>query len=64
MLNEGLGFWLPRRRLKSPHKPALVFAETVMTYGELADATDRVARLLLERGTRPGEAHRPGEPLA
>ena len=56
MLNEGLGFWLPRRRLKSPHKPALVFAETVMTYGELADATDRVARLLLERGTRPGDA--------
>jgi fatty-acyl-CoA synthase len=56
MPNEGLGFWLPRRRLKSPRKPALVFDGEVMTYGELADATDGVARVLRDRGIRPGDA--------
>jgi len=55
MLNEGLGFWLGRRRLKSPHKRALVVDADAVTYAQLADATDRVAHVLRNHGVGAGD---------
>ncbi|GAA1701609.1 long-chain fatty acid--CoA ligase [Microbacterium sediminicola] len=56
MRNRGLGFWLAKRRLKNPDKPAVVFGDEVLTYRELADAADRVASVLWHRGIRTGDA--------
>ncbi|GAA1466384.1 acyl-CoA synthetase [Microbacterium thalassium] len=56
MRNRGLGFWLAKRRLKNPDKPAIVFDEDVITYREIADAADRVAAVLWHRGIRKGDS--------
>lgn len=56
MTHEGLGFWLTRRRLKSPHRRALVFGAETLTYADLAETTDRVARVLLDHGVKPGDS--------
>lgn len=56
MDNRGLGFWLGKRRLKNPGKPAVVFQEVRLTYRDLADAADRVAAILWRRGIRKGDA--------
>ena len=45
MQNRGLGAWLPVRRAKAPDAIALIHHETqAVTYRELADRTERVAR--------------------
>ncbi len=56
MRDEGIGRWLPRRRLKSPDKAALIFGDEVATYGELADAVERTAAVLRARGIGRGVA--------
>jgi fatty-acyl-CoA synthase len=56
MRNRGIGFWLAKRRLKNPDKPAVVSGDDVLTYRELADAADRVAAVLWHRGIRKGDA--------
>ena len=54
---QGIGTWMARRRLKTPDKVALIFGDDeTMTYRELADATDRVAWVLRQRGIRQGDA--------
>ncbi|MFJ2888807.1 amino acid adenylation domain-containing protein [Streptomyces sp. NPDC087305] len=37
---------------RAPHAPALIAGDTVVTYGELDDLADRVARRLTDRGVR------------
>ncbi|GAA3015284.1 acyl-CoA synthetase [Microbacterium aurantiacum] len=56
MRDEGIGRWLPRRRLKDPAKPALVFGDEVITYGEFADTAARLGTALRARGVAPGES--------
>jgi fatty-acyl-CoA synthase len=56
MHNHGLGSWMAKRRLKTPEKAALIFADEVITYRGLADAADRVSALLWHRGIRKGDA--------
>ncbi|WP_426322398.1 o-succinylbenzoate--CoA ligase [Microbacterium sp. E-13] len=55
-MHTGIGFWLAKRRLKDPDKPAVVFGDDVLTYRELADAADHVAAVLWHRGIRKGDA--------
>lgn len=56
MRNRGIGFWLAKRRLRNPDKPAVVFGDDVLTYRQLADAADRVAAVLAHRGIGKGDA--------
>ncbi len=57
MHNHGLGSWLAKRRLKSPDKTALIFADDQrVTYRELADLADGLSALLWSRGIRKGDA--------
>ena len=57
MHNQGLGSWLAKRRLKSPDKTALIFADDQrVTYRELADLADGLSALLWSRGIRKGDA--------
>ncbi|WP_137846372.1 long-chain fatty acid--CoA ligase [Microbacterium sp. 2FI] len=56
MRDEGIGRWLPRRRLKNPDKPALIFGDEVITYGEFADAAARTAAVLRAQGVGRGDA--------
>lgn len=55
-MHQGIGFWLGKRRLRSPDKPAVIFGDDVLTYRELADAADRVAAVLRHRGIGKGDA--------
>ncbi|PMR61911.1 p-hydroxycinnamoyl-CoA synthetase [Verrucosispora sp. ts21] len=57
MHQHGIGVWMAKRRLKSPDKVALVHGEgSTLTYAQLADATDRVAAVLRDRGVGKGDA--------
>lgn len=56
MHHLGIGFWLGKRRLRNPGKTAVVFDGESLTYGQLADAADRVAAVLWHRGIRKGDA--------
>jgi fatty-acyl-CoA synthase len=56
MHHKGLGFWLAKRRLRDPEKPAVIFGDDVLTYRQFADAADRVAAVLWHRGIRKGDA--------
>ncbi|MFT4213911.1 MAG: long-chain fatty acid--CoA ligase [Microbacterium sp.] len=56
MQNHGLGAWLPIRRAKSPDAIALVHGDDErVSYGELADRTDRLSGLLRRAGIRRGD---------
>lgn len=55
MKYHGLGTWMPKRRLKSPDKVALVCEGKTFTYRQMADAADRVAGILSESGIRKGD---------
>jgi len=55
-MHKGIGFWLAKRRLRSPDTPAVVFGEERLSYRQLADATDQVAAVLWHRGIRKGDA--------
>ncbi len=41
---------LQRSASRTPEKPALIFGDTVLTYRELEEATNRVAHALLDLG--------------
>jgi fatty-acyl-CoA synthase len=56
MYQLGIGGWPARRRLKDPGKPALIFGDEVVTYGDLADGVDRIAAYLSRRGVGRGDA--------
>ncbi|NLP83540.1 o-succinylbenzoate--CoA ligase [Microbacterium sp. CFH 90308] len=56
MHNKGLGFWLAKRRLRNPDKPAVIFDGAQLTYRQFADAADRVAAVLAHRGIGKGDA--------
>lgn len=56
MHNKGLGFWLAKRRLRDPDKPAVIFDGAQLTYRQFADAADRVAATLHDRGIGKGDA--------
>lgn len=53
--NQGVGSWLQRRRAKSSTKPALIYCDSQISYGELADRVDRLANALRDRGIRRGD---------
>lgn len=55
MYNQGVGSWLQRRRAKSATNTALIFRDTPVKYGELADRADRLANALRERGVQQGD---------
>lgn len=55
MYNQGVGSWLQRRRPKSTAKTALIYRDTAITYGELADRADRLANALRDRGVQQGD---------
>ena len=56
MHDKGLGFWLAKRRLRNPDKPAVIFDGAQLTYRQFADAADRVAAVLRDRGIGKGDA--------
>jgi fatty-acyl-CoA synthase len=56
MHDHGLGSWMARRRLKTPDAAAVIFDGEIVTYGQFADAADRIAGLLARRGIRKGDA--------
>ncbi|WFE98760.1 long-chain fatty acid--CoA ligase [Micromonospora sp. WMMD964] len=57
MHQHGIGAWLAKRRLKSPDKVALVHGDgSTLTYGEFADAADRIAAVLREWGVDKGDS--------
>ena len=51
----GLGNWLYRRALRTPHRKALTFEGTTWTYGELQDRIDRLASALRAHGVCRGD---------
>lgn len=55
MDNNGVGSWLHRRRIKSGPKTALISGARALSYGELADRTDRLANALKDRGVAKGD---------
>lgn len=56
MRTQGLGAWLPRRRLRSPEKTAVVFGENQrLTYRQLADRAEAVSAVLVEEGVGTGD---------
>lgn len=55
-MHQGIGFWLGKRRLRSPDKPAVIFGDEVLTYRQLADASAQVAGVLRQRGIGKGDA--------
>lgn len=54
MIPEGIGEWPRHRAITSAGHPAIVFRDQVITYGELADRTDRIAAALQGAGAGPG----------
>ncbi|MDO5744009.1 MAG: long-chain fatty acid--CoA ligase [Micrococcaceae bacterium] len=56
MLNQGLGSWIHKRRIKSQGHRAIIEGEMSLEYAELADRIDRLANVLgglgAEKGTR------------
>lgn len=56
MLNQGLGSWIHKRRIKSQGHRAIIEGDLTLEYAELADRIDRLANVLgglgAEKGTR------------
>ncbi|MBB6406467.1 long-chain fatty acid--CoA ligase [Arthrobacter sp. AZCC_0090] len=55
MDNQGVGSWMQRRRHKSATKTALIFCDSAISYGELAERVDRLANALRSRGVQRGD---------
>ncbi|MGH8961426.1 MAG: acyl-CoA synthetase [Jatrophihabitantaceae bacterium] len=55
MLDVGIGSWPSRRARIDPHRPALRQGERTLTYRELADRVDRLARAFASLGVGPGD---------
>ncbi|MEV4668634.1 acyl-CoA synthetase [Microbacterium sp. LWO12-1.2] len=57
MHTQGLGAWLPRRRLRNPSKAAIVFGDgQQLSYAQLAHSAERMSAVLVERGVRQGDS--------
>ncbi|MEU8421511.1 long-chain fatty acid--CoA ligase [Micromonospora sp. NPDC048835] len=57
MQQHGIGAWVTKRRLKSPNQVAIIHGDRPpLTYGQFADAADRVATVLRERGVGKGDS--------
>ncbi|WP_233558728.1 acyl-CoA synthetase [Micromonospora radicis] len=57
MHQHGIGAWIAKRRLKSAEKVALIHGEgATLTYGQFADAVDRISAVLREQGVGKGDA--------
>ena len=50
-----LGNWLRQRAIRSPHRRAITFEGTTLTYRELQERIDRVAIVLRDGGIRAGD---------
>ncbi|GAA5036442.1 long-chain fatty acid--CoA ligase [Microbacterium fluvii] len=55
MLNQGIGTWIDRRRVKSHGDVAIVHGDTELRYEQLADRVARLASALVERGVVTGD---------
>ncbi|WP_167493020.1 acyl-CoA synthetase [Micromonospora ureilytica] len=56
MQQYGIGAWVAKRRLKSPDQIAIIHGERPpMTYGQFAEAADRISAVLRERGVGKGD---------
>ena len=55
MRNNGLGSWPARRARMSPRRAALVHDGRSLTYAELDQRVNRLARALRDLGVRPGD---------
>ncbi|MBG6105592.1 fatty-acyl-CoA synthase [Micromonospora vinacea] len=57
MHQHGIGAWVAKRRLKSPDQIAIIHGDrSPMTYGQFADAADRISAVLRERGVGKGDS--------
>ncbi|GAA1495118.1 acyl-CoA synthetase [Paeniglutamicibacter kerguelensis] len=54
MLNQGLGSWIHKRRIKSRERVAIVDRDVSLSYAELAVRIDRLANALADRGVTKG----------
>ena len=54
-MNQGIGQWVHRRRVKSRGKPAVIHRGNITTYDELAERIDRLATALAARGVVKGD---------
>ena len=54
MLNQGLGSWIHKRRIKSKDRTAIINGDTSLSYAELAVRVDRLANALADRGVTKG----------
>jgi fatty-acyl-CoA synthase len=55
MYNQGVGSWLQRRRAKSAAQTALIYRDSAISYGTLAERADRLAQALRDRGVQRGD---------
>lgn len=55
MMNQGVGDWVHRRRIKSAGLPALIHRDVAITYDDLAVRIDLLANALTQRGIRTGD---------
>lgn len=55
MINQGVGSWVHRRRIKSRGRTALISSAGELTYDELALRIDRLANALADRGVKQGD---------
>ncbi|WP_411734419.1 acyl-CoA synthetase [Paeniglutamicibacter sp.] len=55
MLNQGLGSWIHRRRIKSHGRVALINGAQSVSYEQLAERIDRLANALGDAGIKPGD---------
>ena len=54
MLNQGLGSWIHKRRIKSKDRTAIINGDTSLSYAELAVRVDRLANALRDLGVLKG----------
>ena len=54
MLNQGVGSWLERKRVKSQAHPVAIFHDQQLTYAQLADQANALAHALQEWGVGSG----------
>src|SRR5690554_4306743 len=55
MTDQGLGHWLERRKLRAPNDIAIICDDEQLTYAHFADAADRVAGVLADKGVKRGD---------
>ncbi|WP_437773627.1 o-succinylbenzoate--CoA ligase [Arthrobacter sp. KNU40] len=55
MLNQGLGSWIHKRRVKSRGHTAIIDGPVSVTYEQLADRIDRLANVLTNQGIKRGD---------